>query len=297
MYLQKFSIPYLLLCRSRKTKNSFKTMLSTSTNSTTTSNLPTCLVLGGAGFIGSHVARRLKDNGNRVIIVDLHYPKHFEVLEICDRFILSDLRNSDSLSPAFMRGVDWVFLFASDMGGESFVFYTKGMGFISNNSYEITQNNTRITLNTIKACMDNSISRLFLSSSACVYPVEIQSGSLSVRLSESLAWPANPQDGQVLFSSHTLDTDWKSCTQRSLHSMRQNQRRFWRSEWLGSTMSMGQEEHGLADEKRPRLHFFARQLQFRPSRTRLKLERPSHFLLKYGETESKDVHFFISTMP
>jgi nucleoside-diphosphate-sugar epimerase len=73
------------------------------------------------------------------------------------------------------------------------------MGFISNNSYNITQNNTRITLDAIKACVDNSISRLFLASSACVYPVKIQSdSSLSVKLSEDLAWPANPQDGYGL---------------------------------------------------------------------------------------------------
>jgi nucleoside-diphosphate-sugar epimerase len=73
------------------------------------------------------------------------------------------------------------------------------MGFISNNSSKIMQNNTRITLNAIKACVDNSISRLFLASSACVYPMEIQSdSSLSVKLSEDFAWPANPQDGYGL---------------------------------------------------------------------------------------------------
>jgi GDP-D-mannose 3',5'-epimerase len=110
--------------------------------------------------------------------------------DICDQFILADLRDSVTLSPAIMRDIQWVFLFAADMGG---------MGFISNNSFNITQNNTRISLNTIKSCVDNSISRLFIASSACVYPVELQSESTqSVKLAEELAWPANPQDGYGL---------------------------------------------------------------------------------------------------
>jgi hypothetical protein len=82
-----------------------------------TSYFPTCLILGGAGFIGSHVAKRLKKDGHRVIVVDLHYPRYFKETEICDLFVLSDLRGSNSLSPAIMLGVDWVFLFAADMGG------------------------------------------------------------------------------------------------------------------------------------------------------------------------------------
>eukprot|EP00538_Stauroneis_constricta_P005980 CAMPEP_0119547666 /NCGR_PEP_ID=MMETSP1352-20130426/1729_1 /TAXON_ID=265584 /ORGANISM="Stauroneis constricta, Strain CCMP1120" /LENGTH=73 /DNA_ID=CAMNT_0007592649 /DNA_START=159 /DNA_END=376 /DNA_ORIENTATION=+ len=47
---------------------------------------------GGAGFIGSHIARRLKQNGWYVIVVDWKKNEFMENDEFCDEFILDDLR-------------------------------------------------------------------------------------------------------------------------------------------------------------------------------------------------------------
>ena len=47
---------------------------------------------GGAGFIGSHIAKRLKENGWYVIVVDWKLNEFMEKAEFCDEFIHGDLR-------------------------------------------------------------------------------------------------------------------------------------------------------------------------------------------------------------
>ena len=53
----------------------------------------TALVLGAGGFIGSHMVKRLKEEGYWVRGVDLKYPE-FSISE-ADEFILGDLRDSN----------------------------------------------------------------------------------------------------------------------------------------------------------------------------------------------------------
>ena len=47
---------------------------------------------GGAGFIGSHIAKRLKEAGYKVTVVDWKKNEFMEIDEFCDEFILDDLR-------------------------------------------------------------------------------------------------------------------------------------------------------------------------------------------------------------
>ena len=47
---------------------------------------------GGAGFIGSHIAKRLKGAGWHVTCVDWKKNEFMENDELCDEFILGDLR-------------------------------------------------------------------------------------------------------------------------------------------------------------------------------------------------------------
>ena len=49
------------------------------------------VVLGGGGFIGGHLAKRLKNEGNHVRICDIKKHEYFFQSEICDEFILGDL--------------------------------------------------------------------------------------------------------------------------------------------------------------------------------------------------------------
>ena len=48
------------------------------------------LVLGGGGFIGGHLAKRLKNEGNFVRIVDIKKHEYFLEEEICDEFLIYD---------------------------------------------------------------------------------------------------------------------------------------------------------------------------------------------------------------
>ena len=51
------------------------------------------LVLGGGGFIGGHLAKKLKDEGNWVRVVDIKKHEYFTEDEMCDEFLTYDLRD------------------------------------------------------------------------------------------------------------------------------------------------------------------------------------------------------------
>jgi UDP-glucose 4-epimerase len=71
-----------------------------------------CLVTGGAGFIGSHVAECLIAQGNRVRVVDsLATGKHENVPPQAE-FIEADIRNAEAMDRACV-GVDYVFHLAA----------------------------------------------------------------------------------------------------------------------------------------------------------------------------------------
>lgn len=147
------------------------------------------LISGGSGFIGSHMARRLKSEGHWVRIVDWKRDHYFEdENEICDEFLLLDLRDLENCVKA-TEGCEWVFNFAADMGG---------MGFIQSNHSVILYNNIMTTFNMMEASRRNKVEKMFWSSSACIYPEFKQMDCDDPRLKEEDAWPAKPQDAYGL---------------------------------------------------------------------------------------------------
>jgi len=147
-------------------------------------------VTGAGGFIGSHLAKRLKDEGHYVVACDWKCNEYFKENEFCDEFHLVDLRSFENCL-LVVSGCDHVFNLAADMGG---------MGFIQNNHATILYNNTMISFNMLEAARKCNVKRFFYSSSACVYPdylqtkTEVEGGGLQ----ESTAWPAAPQDSYGL---------------------------------------------------------------------------------------------------
>lgn len=147
-------------------------------------------VTGAGGFIGSHLAKRLKELGYYVVAADWKRNEHFEEGQFCHEFHLVDLRVFENCKKV-TEDCDQVFNLAADMGG---------MGFIQSNHSVIFYNNMLISFHMMEASRQNGVARFFYSSSACIYPehkqlaTEVEGGGLK----ESDAWPAQPQDAYGL---------------------------------------------------------------------------------------------------
>lgn len=145
--------------------------------------MKTALVLGGGGFIGSHLVKRLKDEGFWVRAVDLKYPEYWETF--ADDFIKGDLRDPLICQLAIDRKFDEIYQLAADMGGAGFVF-------TGANDADIMHNSCLINLNILEACNNRNSKNIFYSGSACMYPEHNQLDPDNPLCSEESAYPANP---------------------------------------------------------------------------------------------------------
>ena len=139
--------------------------------------MKTALVLGAGGFIGSHMVKRLRDEGYWVRGVDLKHPE-FSKTE-ANEFICRDLTDVDNMRRVIRYGAsidnfyspvfDEIYQFAADMGGAGFIF-------TGDNDAAIMHNSACINLNLLeeqrKLNNEEEINRtkIFYSSSACMYP-------------------------------------------------------------------------------------------------------------------------------
>jgi GDP-D-mannose 3',5'-epimerase len=154
--------------------------------------MKTALVLGAGGFIGSHMVKRLKSEGYWVRGVDLKYPEFSETE--ADHFVIHDLTHQVNLKSILLIGhgepfekarpFDEVYQFAADMGGAGYVFS-------GDHDADIMSNSALINLN-ICEVLKGFNSKIFYSSSACMYPQEIQTETKNAGLKESDAFPGNP---------------------------------------------------------------------------------------------------------
>jgi len=141
------------------------------------------LITGAGGFIGHHLARYLKNKGYWVRGVDIKEPE-FSSKDEADEFLLLDLRNFDNCRKT-VKGIDYVFTLAANMGG---------IGFITSVNAEVMRDNVLINVNMAEASRLEGIKRLFYSSSACIYPTFKQENPNVVALKETDAYPADPDN-------------------------------------------------------------------------------------------------------
>lgn len=141
------------------------------------------LVTGGGGFIGSHLARYLYQQGHFVRIADIKFDDYIQEKYSSERLQL-DLRILENCLKA-TEGIDKVYNLAANMGG---------IGFITSVFAEVMHDNTLINTYMLEASVRNKVKRFLFSSSACIYPNYKQTKSDVKGLKEEDAYPADPNE-------------------------------------------------------------------------------------------------------
>ena len=172
--------------------------------------MKTALVLGGGGFIGGHLAKKLKEEGFWVRVVDIKSQHEFwNHDDICNDYASGDLRDPSIVSAAFrierdpnhsdviynyslhklpfteIDSFDEVYQLAADMGGAGYIF-------TGDNDANIMHNSALVNLNTVLEASNTGVKRIFYSSSACMYPEHNQLDPDNPNCEESSAYPADP---------------------------------------------------------------------------------------------------------
>jgi nucleoside-diphosphate-sugar epimerase len=146
------------------------------------------LVCGAGGFIGSHMVKRLKSEGNWVRGIDLKMPD-FSPTE-ADQFVVGDLREPNLVFRELDEQIDEIYQFAADMGGAGYIFTGEHDFDIMHNSVTINSN-IASRLKDIYTKTGKKI-KVFYSSSACMYPAYNQEDPENPKCSEDSAYPAAP---------------------------------------------------------------------------------------------------------
>ncbi|MBS4759581.1 MAG: UDP-glucose 4-epimerase GalE [Clostridium sp.] len=120
----------------------------------------TILVLGGAGYIGSHTVYELIDKGGDVVIVDNLQTGHIQAVHSKARFYEGDIKDRAFLDNLFKKEkIDAVIHFAANsLVGESM---EKPLKYYDNNMYG--------TMVLLEAMVENKIDKIVFSSTAATY--------------------------------------------------------------------------------------------------------------------------------
>jgi len=141
------------------------------------------IVFGAGGFIGSHLVKRLKQEGFWVRGVDLKFPEYSPTE--ADDFIIGDLRLMAVVENAILPDTDELYQLAADMGGAGYIF-------TGEHDADVMHNSALINLNTAKVATEKKVKAMFYSSSACIYPEYNQMDPANPKCNEDSAYPAQP---------------------------------------------------------------------------------------------------------
>ena len=117
------------------------------------------LIIGGAGYIGSHVARHFLDNGHKVTVFDNLSTGQMVNIFPEEEFIKGDILNQAELDSAMAGGYDLIIHLAA--------FKAAGESMIKPEKYSV--NNITGTINILNSAVKAGIPNLVFSSSAAVY--------------------------------------------------------------------------------------------------------------------------------
>lgn len=156
------------------------------------------IVFGAGGFIGGHLVQALLKENREVIAVDIKAPEKWHQLFTDSEINANiDLRYSEDMEYVLTheKYIGTVYQLAADMGG---------IGFIETHKADC-MSSVLINANLLHGITQMKLKpeHVFFSSSACVYPQNLQYIDCDVPLAEYHAYPANPENGygwEKLFS-------------------------------------------------------------------------------------------------
>ena len=163
-----------------------------------------CLVTGAAGFIGSHLAKRLLDEGKQVVLVDDFSRGNIQNLldlGVRNDCIDIDLRNYEQLHE-MIQGIDTVFHMAARVGSLDYLHGSIMAEILT------LQTNLEIDANVFKICLENNVNRIVYASSISVYPMDTQSYSGAIFSEDRITSPSISSPKGV----HAIPFHWCTLT-------------------------------------------------------------------------------------
>jgi nucleoside-diphosphate-sugar epimerase len=179
------------------------------------------LVTGGAGFIGSHLVKKLLDTGCDVSVADNFSRGRRENIEpFLDQIHLYqvDLTKLENCVMA-AKDIDYIFHLAASVGG---------IHYIKRENVEGSTPSILMNTNMLEASVRNSVERFIFASSACVY----REKSLELNeFKEEDAFPADPPTtygwakvmGEIQCRSYHLDYGLKTSSLRIFNCYGENE--------------------------------------------------------------------------
>lgn len=146
------------------------------------------VITGGAGFIGSHLVKKLVERGEKVIIVDnlsAGSRENLEYLGVGDvKIIEADLMNWQDAKEA-IEDADTVYHMAARVGGIPYLHDAEDAELVS------LETNITIDANVFRACREAGVRKIIYPSSVSVYPMERQKVLGAVFSEEDFIHPDN----------------------------------------------------------------------------------------------------------
>jgi nucleoside-diphosphate-sugar epimerase len=179
------------------------------------------LVTGGAGFIGSHLVKKLLDLGCEVSLADNFSRGRRENIEpFLDKIHLyqGDLTKLENCVMA-VKSIDYVFHLAASVGG---------IHYIKRENVEGSTPSILMNTNMLEASLKNEVERFLFASSACVYREKKMELN---EFKEEDAFPANPPTtygwakilGEIQCRSYHLDYGLKTSNIRIFNCYGENE--------------------------------------------------------------------------
>jgi len=179
------------------------------------------LVTGGAGFIGSHLSKKLLELGTNVYVADNFSRGKIENIEpFLDKIHLYpvDLTKLENCL-LVTKEICYVFHLAASVGG---------IHYIKKENVEGLTPSLLMNSNLLEAARINDVEKLLFASSACVYREKTQSTN---QFREDDAFPANPLTtygwakimGEIQCKSYYLDYGLKSSVVRIFNAYGENE--------------------------------------------------------------------------